>query len=1441
MAGDRPEGEDDTETQVGGTTPPARPARRDDEETLASMPAAPQRPRTEIPTAEVKQGDVASAREEATIVGGFAGGRDAPQDDDGATVVEGDRADDGRADDDDRATMAEAPHTELPTIEVDVERAEATLAGGFAGDRAPRRAAEDEDDRATMPSATPGASPRDEDEAATMVGGAPGTVADGPGRADAPTLPPRPRPGDRTAVGDRTTGPGVRGPSHTQADPGAVSATQRSQGPVRPSQYSRGTARDPVGGTAASRASSPGARPAPMQLAAGNLLADRYELVKQLGKGGMGEVWQAKHTLLQGMRAIKVIKASISRDPAFRERFLSEGQTMMSVKHPGVVDVTDLDETRQNRELFMVMEYLQGRTIHDAVRDAKNPLGADPRNVARIYRELADGMQRIHQESIVHKDLKTDNVLLVKGDDGLEHPKVIDFGLAKRIDSKNETPVTEGAAEAGSGPDLDMKTTLSGTLAYMAPEQFRAEPSSFQSDIYAFGVMLYETFMKGEYPMPRGSLTEYIQRHTQGVVPKRLRQARPDLDPVLAELADRCMAPVKAMRPASFQQVAKELQDWLDAPEKARQRNKLILTCTAAAALVGFSIWAYLHGETNAGLSGAQFTRGNTDLRVVDKAIHLNAGNLVGLAFRAKVSDGEVKGPQIAVDGATRAVPLKRDGDFLTAEEIDLSDLPDGRHEIVVRTGPAAPPVEQSVVVDRQAPRIDRITLAGRETATTNDPGQELVVSIPEPASALDAVFARVGGKDLPASPVEGRPNEWRIAGAAKAEGANRVQVFARDHAGNLSAPSDFSFTLDTGKPAVALETPDFVGTTLQVRRPDGNRFRVTTSESATLSVQTAGRVAATLPAGTSFEVSLPDVGASGMLPVTLVATDAAGNAETKRIEVSLVADTANVTDSTGAMKPVVTKRDDVVVLGLERSYPLPPVTDLQVVHARLRSANGDEQRESNRPLEGALIQREADPRKAKLIIPRDALPAAGQWAVSVDGLDGANVKPGHLLVDPDRPSFGAVRVRDAEGNDVPAGRWSLTKQVEISVEMADLAPSELRLGSHAPSQGLEPGRRTYSFRIDCEREGRNDWTLTARDDAGNTAELAVAVNADWTSPSLTLTSPRLSDTLTDKDPVKFEGECTESEWTLYVEGRTDRNGARPPFVQSETTKSFSAVCPVPDGKQDIRVIAVDRAGRRSEAVRLPLDVVHVATEKPKNYTWTQGVTSEMRKVLEGDVVIEGRAQPVALVYLDRTEVTNAQYRAFLAACAAHKDGRAPWDHPSQPAGWSHVPPAATWGDPKWNADDLPVVNVAWWDAYAFAKWSGRRLPTEAEWVKAAAKSADKSEFDLRRWPPIVGGEWKDGLLVVSDGRRLAGPSSAVAGEDVSPADCLHMGGNVSEWVDLRFVPAGERTTGVRGGNWSLSRLAADVRGTPTKRYDPSERWPTIGFRCAVDAENVIP
>lgn len=1295
------------------------------------------------------------------------------------------------------ATLAESVPTEAPTIDVEMQRVEGTQVEAAAGAKA-------------VEQTEAGADAADEAE----------TVAEG--------TPARPGPEGT--------------PLPTDADPGALSRTARSQGPVPASKFSRGTARDPIAGTAAGRGTLPGGRFPPTTLREGELLADRYELVKRLGKGGMGEVWQAKHTLLQGMRAIKVIKASISREPSFRARFLSEGQTMMRVKHPGVVEVTDLDETRQNRELFMVMEHLQGRTMHEAVRDAERPLGADVRNAVRIHRELALGMQRIHEERIVHKDLKTDNVILVKGDDGLEHPKVIDFGLAKRVDDQDVSP-ERGMEMAGSDVSdhsrADTKTTLSGTLAYMAPEQFRGEPSSYQSDIYAFGVMLYECFQRGEYPMPRGSLADYMNRHRQGDVPRRLRQARPDLDPEVAEWADRCMAPRREDRPKSFREIADGLQWWLEAPERRRKRNRVLMMTGAAVLLVGIAVAGFLAGEKTAALSNPRLLAAGA-VYAEDSGTGrrwLPAAALGALEFEAVV-DGDVKDPTVEVDGLRTPARFEtRDGRLRAT--LDLSELADGPHDLAFRAAAGGAATKVPVVLDRVPPQVTEVRVAEAAEVVrgagvfTNAKSPTLLVTVSDPQDRLAEVYAgrdpdrQSGGKD----PED--PKRWRIGGTARGDGETVVQVVAVDLAGNRSEPREFRYVLDTAAPSLSVEGLLAGETELRVRSADGQRIRVRAGEPVRLAATFTSPgdpvpVVRTLDLATEFDVDVPEVPGRG-LAAKLVATDRAGNATPLDFGVKVVPDELKLVTKEGAASRAV-KGDAEVVLELRRTYPVG--TGTRIFRMRVYDpASGDP---PPKPVEipDAVVRPTADPRVADVVLPRGLPP--GSWHVFVAGPEGARQFLFPLVVDAEKPVVGRVVVRDAEGREVPPRGWARTAELVVEVEVSDLSLASVSLGGAPPEGDVAAAGGTFRFRLRAPRQGSNEWPLVARDAAGNSSDsTTVVVNCDWEDPVLTLASPRSDAALDDATPTVFSGRCSEAPFTLVVRGL-------PKELRFEhSQESFTDEPLLPDGDWTLSVHVEDRAGRLSASTNLPLRVVHRAKELPDIVAWTTGTASDMRKVLAGDVVIEGRTQPVGLVFLDRTEVTNRQYREFLAACAAHGT-RTPWDHPEQPANWSHLPPKETWGDAKAGADDLPVVNVAWWDAYAFAKWSGRRLPTEAEWVKAAAKSKDPGELELRSWPPIAAGApWKDGLLATAELTKQAGPVRADQGADVSPAECLHMGGNVSEWVDLPFAPAGEPRTGVRGGNFWMTRFAADVRRVPTMRYDRSFRAPTIGFRCAVDASQV--
>jgi tRNA A-37 threonylcarbamoyl transferase component Bud32 len=1207
------------------------------------------------------------------------------------------------------------------------------------------------------------------------------------------------------------------------------------------------TARDPIVGSAASRASQAGDAPlGPRALAEGQLLADRYELIERLGKGGMGEVWKAKHTLLQGHRAIKVIKASISRDAAFRQRFLQEGQTMMRVKHPGVVEVTDLDETRQNRELFMVMEYLKGRTIYDAVRDKQKPLAGDVRDAVRILREVALGMQRIHDERIVHKDLKSDNVLLVADETGLEHPKVIDFGLAKRL-GDNDAAVEPGPATSpGPGYDPDLRTTLSGTLAYMAPEQFKNQPSSFQSDVYAFGVMAYEVFSRGEFPLPRGSLVEYLKLHEAGKAPDVLAAKRPDLDRKLTAIFDQCLAMKREARPESFAKVAADLEYWLKTPERELRRRKLIYAFAAAAAVIGFGVWGVFFQDKTAALSNLTVVGGGRPYSLAGgKTLHLPASALAAFEMSATIV-GKAGTPSLSIDDRSHDVKADDVADGKFVARADLSSLPDGEHTVALKPSSGAAASEFKIFVDRTPPKVKSVSVQGAVTTPkgllTNSDAPVVVVDLDESADGIAEVYALP--TDRPKLPGEREKNADRflISGTAPGDGKIDLDVIVHDLAGNETA-TKLSYVRDTKPPQATFKdhfnSLGYAGHPSQngvwLRSAKGAKFVVTVDEPCRIEAKFGASPAVVRDASAAgdVEIDVPTVPSAGFESAVSV-RDRAGNETTRTVHVGVELDGIRVMAVNGAPWLVVRADDpnEKPLVIVSRPYPLGD--ELKLWATRLRAADGSEIVNAA-PVPATLtFMRPSDEGKTNVYtIDRGAF-EDGVYKIDATVPDVVGTMPLLLTIDSAPPVVESVAVADAASrNPIAADGWALAPDVVVTAVVSDLSLKRVELDGTSPSEPIGPGRRTYTFAKRLEHEGATTWTLALTDAAGHQTEKAVTVRGDWTAPEIVeLQSPKNGATGDDITPVIFAGRCSESTYRLVVEGLPGGATADANCIAADFKQGF--LLPATEGPVALRVIAVDPAGHKSSPKVVTLSVVHRATIRAAEITWTRGVETKMEKVEQGDVVLSACAQPVAEVFMDRTEVTNAQYRVFLAAA---KDGDAAWRHPDQPKGWSHVPPAATWNDPTWNADDLPVVNVAYWDAYAFAAWSGRRLPTEAEWVKAAAKKA--GEVNLRQWPSFCEGEeWKDGVLATSESVKR--PVSALKTDDVSPCGCLHMGGNVSEWVDLA-APSGEggSTAGTRGGNWYFTKRAADVRNTPGKQWDRSFRETTIGFRCAVDADKV--
>ena len=264
----------------------------------------------------------------------------------------------------------------------------------------------------------------------------------------------------------------------------------------------------------------------------GQLIADRYELKNVVGTGGMSSVYCAYDTLLERNVALKILHEHYSEDEEYVERFRREARAAAQLSHPGIVTVIDRGE--QDGRQFIVFEFVDGETLKDLV-ERTGPMPV--RRVIELGLDIARALAFAHEQGLVHRDVKPQNVLL--GDGG--RARVTDFGIARTMDAVGHT-------ETG---------TVLGTSHYIAPEQARGERVDAQTDIYSYGVVLYE-LLAGEVPYAGDNFLAVAMRHVNDPVPSLLER-RPDCPLRLATLVERCMAKEPVERPGSMDEVVGEL------------------------------------------------------------------------------------------------------------------------------------------------------------------------------------------------------------------------------------------------------------------------------------------------------------------------------------------------------------------------------------------------------------------------------------------------------------------------------------------------------------------------------------------------------------------------------------------------------------------------------------------------------------------------------------------------------------------------------------------------------------------------------------------------------------------------------------------------------------------------------------------------------------------
>ena len=409
-----------------------------------------------------------------------------------------------------------------------------------------------------------------------------------------------------------------------------------------------------------------------------------YRCVEKIGEGGMGVVWKALDTRLDRHVALKVLRPELTSDPERRRQFLREARSAAAVSHPNIATIHEIGEA--DSMTFIVMELVEGRTLGALVREGPVPLD----EALRIACEIIEGMARAHEARVIHRDLKPDNVVI----DREGRVRILDFGLARILDEPDPAPATDDSQLTTR--DVSEEGKIMGTAMYMSPEQVRGDDVDARSDIFSFGITLYE-MLTGKRPFAGKNSTSTLARILEAA-PEPPGRLVANLPEAVEDAVLRCLRKQPADRYATSRDLLRELRRLQQDPGVAsRALPDSSLIAVFPFAVRGGAEFAYL----GVGLVDLLATKldGAGELRSVDTNVILSGGE--------PEPQGRALDPDLGRQGALKfGAGLFVLGSVLEVAgrlHIDASLYDTRRGEPIARTSVQGLAVELLEMVDRLA------------------------------------------------------------------------------------------------------------------------------------------------------------------------------------------------------------------------------------------------------------------------------------------------------------------------------------------------------------------------------------------------------------------------------------------------------------------------------------------------------------------------------------------------------------------------------------------------------------------------------------------------------------------------------------------------------------------------------------------------------------------